>query len=215
MGEGGGSDAEEEGEANRRVDSPPSADERDVERVDEDAAPAPAEDEKEDEDVGQSQSQQKSAKEMQTKPKRAGFFARMFGGGGKKKGESRGAAVVSGPETDRPEPRAAADCFEAGDVRGRPKGSLRRRSSSSASTGRFGSSRRRFPPVRSTLGETSHRLVTAGAGGGTTRYDATRVIVALRDEPRRRQGQAGVGARRLRLVHRVRGGRRRQWGGWD
>ena len=42
----GGSDAEEEGEANRRVDSPPSADERDVERVDEDAAPTPAEDEK-------------------------------------------------------------------------------------------------------------------------------------------------------------------------
>ena len=109
----GRADAEEEGEANRRVDSAPSADERDVERVDEDAAPTtPAEDEKEDEDVGQSQSQQKSmkgpsraaallraasAKEMQTKPKRAGFFARMFGGGGKKEGvKAEGAGQLSG-----------------------------------------------------------------------------------------------------------------------
>ena len=183
----GGSDAEEEGEANRRVDSPPSADERDVERVDEDAAPTPAEDEKEDEDVGQSQSQQKSTKEMQTKPKRAGFFARMFGGGGKKEGvKAEGAAVVSGPEeTDRPEPEPPrrTTVFEASAtfVGAPPKAPLRLA---------FVLERRVDGAVRvveatlpagavSTRGETSHRLVTAGPpGGGTTRYDATRVIVA-------------------------------------
>ena len=117
VGEGGGADDEEEGEASGRVDSPPSAD-SDVERVDEDAAATtPAEDEKEDEDVGQSQSQQKStkgpsraaallraasAKEMKTKPKRAGFFARMFGGGGKKEGAKAEGARRSRPARRRP-----------------------------------------------------------------------------------------------------------------
>ena len=216
----GGADAEEEGEANRRVDSPkgskgrtskgskgskgpPSAD-SDVERVDEDAATTtPAEDTKEDEDVGQSQSRQKStkgqsraaallraasAKEMKTKPRRAGFFARMFGVGGKKEGvKAEGAAVASGSEeTDgrEPEPPRRMTFFEATAtfVGAPPKVSLRLA---------FVLERRVDGAVRIieatlpagavvTRGETIHRLVAGGAAGGTTRYDATRVIVALR-----------------------------------
>ena len=196
----GGADDEEKGEASGRVvDSPPSAD-SDVERVDEDAAATtPAEDEKEDEDVGQSQSQQKSAaallraasaKEMKTKPKRAGFFARMFGGGGKKEGaKAEGAAVASGPdETDRrePEPPRRTTHFEAKAtfVGAPPKAPLRLA---------FVLERRVDGAVRVieatlpagalvTRGETSHRLVTAGgAGEGTqlARYDAVRVIVSF------------------------------------
>ncbi len=261
----GGADAEEEGEANRRVDSPkgskgrtskgskgskgrtskgskgpPSADsdvervdedaatttpaedtqededvgqsqsqqkssaDSDVERVDEDAATTtPAEDTKEDEDVGQSQSRQKStkgqsraaallraasAKEMKTKPRRAGFFARMFGVGGKKEGvKAEGAAVASGSEeTDgrEPEPPRRMTFFEATAtfVGAPPKVSLRLA---------FVLERRVDGAVRIieatlpagavvTRGETIHRLVAGGAAGGTTRYDATRVIVALR-----------------------------------
>ena len=196
----GGADDEEKGEASGRVvDSPPSAD-SDVERVDEDAAATtPAEDEKEDEDVGQSQSQQKSAaallraasaKEMKTKPKRAGFFARMFGGGGKKEGaKAEGAAVASVPEeTDRrePEPPRRTTHFEAKAtfVGAPPKAPLRLA---------FVLERRVDGAVRVieatlpagalvTRGETSHRLVTAGgAGEGTqlARYDAVRVIVSF------------------------------------
>ena len=195
----GGADDEEKGEASVRVDSPPSAD-SDVERVDEDAAATtPAEDEKEDEDVGQSQSQQKSAaallraasaKEMKTKPKRAGFFARMFGGGGKKEGaKAEGAAVASVPEeTDRrePEPPRRTTHFEAKAtfVGAPPKAPLRLA---------FVLERRVDGAVRVieatlpagalvTRGETSHRLVTAGgAGEGTqlARYDAVRVIVSF------------------------------------
>ena len=196
----GGADDEEKGEASGRVvDSPPSAD-SDVERVDEDAAATtPAEDEKEDEDVGQSQSRQKSAaallraasaKEMKTKPKRAGFFARMFGGGGKKEGaKAEGAAVASGPdETDRrePEPPRRTTHFEAKAtfVGAPPKAPLRLA---------FVLERRVDGAVRVieatlpagalvTRGETSHRLVTAGgAGEGTqlARYDAVRVIVSF------------------------------------
>ena len=183
----GGADVEEEGEANRRVDSPPSAD-SDVERVDDDAAATtPAEDTKGDEDVGQSQSRQESAKEMKTKPRRAGFFARMFGGGGKKEGvKAEGAAVASGSdETDgrEPEPPRRMTFFEATAtfVGAPPKVPLRLA---------FVLERRVDGAVRIiettlpvgavvTRGETIHRLVAAGAGGGTTRYDATRVIVAL------------------------------------
>ena len=186
----GGADAEEDGEANRRVDSPPSAD-SDVERGDDDAAATtPAEDTKGDEDVGQSQSRQESAKEMKTKPRRAGFFARMFGGGGKKEGaKAEGAAVASGPdETDRrePEPPRRTTHFEAKAtfVGAPPKAPLRLA---------FVLERRVDGAVRvieSTLpagalvtrGETSHRLVTAGgAGEGTqlARYDAVRVIVSF------------------------------------
>ena len=196
----GGADDEEKGEASVRVvDSPPSAD-SDVERVDEDAAATtPAEDEKEDEDVGQSQSRQKSAaallraasaKEMKTKPKRAGFFARMFGGGGKKEGaKAEGAAVASVPEeTDRrePEPPRRTTHFEAKAtfVGAPPKAPLRLA---------FVLERRVDGAVRVieatlpagalvTRGETSHRLVTAGgAGEGTqlARYDAVRVIVSF------------------------------------
>ena len=187
-----GADAEEDGEANRRVDSPPSAD-SDVERVDDDAAATtPAEDTKGDEDVGQSQSQQKStkgqSKEMKTKPRRAGFFARMFGGGGKKEGvKAEGAAAVASgsDETDgrEPEPPRRMTFFEATAtfVGAPPKVPLRLA---------FVLERRVDGAVRIieatlpagavvTRGETIHRLVTAGAGGGTTRYDATRVIVAL------------------------------------
>ena len=184
----GGADAEEDGEANRRVDSPPSAD-SDVERVDDDAAATtPAEDTKGDEDVGQSQSRQESAKEMKTKPRRAGFFARMFGGGGKKEGvKAEGAAAVASgsEETDgrEPEPPRRMTFFEATAtfVGAPPKVPLRLA---------FVLERRVDGAVRIieatlpvgavvTRGETIHRLVAAGAGGGTTRYDATRVIVAL------------------------------------
>ena len=187
-----GADAEEDGEANRRVDSPPSAD-SDVERVDEDAAATtPAEDTKGDEDVGQSQSQQKStkgqSKEMKAKPRRAGFFARMFGGGGKKEGvKAEGAAAVASgsDETDgrEPEPPRRMTFFEATAtfVGAPPKVPLRLA---------FVLERRVDGAVRIieatlpvgavvTRGETIHRLVAAGAGDGTTRYDATRVIVAL------------------------------------
>ena len=187
-----GADAEEDGEANRRVDSPPSAD-SDVERVDDDAAATtPAEDTKGDEDVGQSQSQQESAKgqskEMKTKPRRAGFFARMFGGGGKKeevKAEGAAAVASGSEETDgrEPEPPRRMTFFEATAtfVGAPPKVPLRLA---------FVLERRVDGAVRIieatlpvgavvTRGETIHRLVTAGAGGGTTRYDATRVIVAL------------------------------------
>ena len=183
-----GADAEEDGEANRRVDSPPSAD-SDVERVDDDAAATtPAEDTKGDEDVGQSQSRQESAKEMKTKPRRAGFFARMFGGGGKKEGvKAEGAAAVASgsEETDgrEPEPPRRMTFFEATAtfVGAPPKVPLRLA---------FVLERRVDGAVRIieatlpvgavvTRGETIHRLVAAGAGGGTTRYDATRVIVAL------------------------------------
>ena len=187
-----GADAEEDGEANRRVDSPPSAD-SDVERVDDDAAATtPAEDTKGDEDVGQSQSQQESAKgqskEMKTKPRRAGFFARMFGGGGKKeevKAEGAAAVASGSEETDgrEPEPPRRMTFFEATAtfVGAPPKVPLRLA---------FVLERRVDGAVRIieatlpvgavvTRGETIHRLVAAGAGGGTTRYDATRVIVAL------------------------------------
>ena len=187
-----GVDAEEDGEANRRVDSPPSAD-SDVERVDDDAAATtPAEDMKGDEDVGQSQSQQESAKgqskEMKTKPRRAGFFARMFGGGGKKeevKAEGAAAVASGSDETDgrEPEPPRRMTFFEATAtfVGAPPKVPLRLA---------FVLERRVDGAVRIieamlpvgavvTRGETIHRLVAAGAGGGTTRYDATRVIVAL------------------------------------
>ena len=187
-----GVDAEEDGEANRRVDSPPSAD-SDVERVDDDAAATtPAEDTKGDEDVGQSQSQQESAKgqskEMKTKPRRAGFFARMFGGGGKKeevKAEGAAAVASGSDETDgrEPEPPRRMTFFEATAtfVGAPPKVPLRLA---------FVLERRVDGAVRIieamlpvgavvTRGETIHRLVAAGAGGGTTRYDATRVIVAL------------------------------------
>ena len=199
----GGADAEEDGEANRRVDSPPSAD-SDVERVDDDAAATtPAEDTKADEDVGQSQSRQEStkgqsraaallraasAKEMKTKPRRAGFFARMFGGGGKKeevKAEGAAAVASGSDETDgrEPEPPRRMTFFEATAtfVGAPPKVPLRLA---------FVLERRVDGAVRIieatlpvgavvTRGETIHRLVAAGAGGGTTRYDATRVIVAL------------------------------------
>ena len=188
----GGADAEEDGEANRRVDSPPSAD-SDVERVDDDAAATtPAEDTKGDEDVGQSQSQQESttgqSKEMKTKPRRAGFFARMFGGGGKKeevKAEGAAAVASGSEETDgrEPEPPRRMTFFEATAtfVGAPPKVPLRLA---------FVLERRVDGAVRIieatlpvgavvTRGETIHRLVAAGAGGGTTRYDATRVIVAL------------------------------------
>ena len=187
-----GVDAEEDGEANRRVDSPPSAD-SDVERVDDDAAATtPAEDTKGDKDVGQSQSQQESAKgqskEMKTKPRRAGFFARMFGGGGKKeevKAEGAAAVASGSDETDgrEPEPPRRMTFFEAtATFVGAPhKVPLRLA---------FVLERRVDGAVRIieatlpvgavvTRGETIHRLVAAGAGGGTTRYDATRVIVAL------------------------------------
>ena len=183
-----GADAEEDGEANRRVDSPPSAD-SDVERVDDDAAATtPAEDTKGDEDVGQSQSRQESAKEMKTKPRRAGFFARMFGGGGKKeevKAEGAAAVASGSDETDgrEPEPPRRMIFFEAtATFVGAPhKVPLRLA---------FVLERRVDGAVRIieatlpvgavvTRGETIHRLVAAGAGGGTTRYDATRVIVAL------------------------------------
>ena len=71
-----GADAEEDGEANRRVDSPPSAD-SDVERVDDDAAATtPAEDTKGDEDVGQSQESATRVGEGDEDEAEAGGFLR-------------------------------------------------------------------------------------------------------------------------------------------
>ena len=126
---------------------------------------------------------------MKTKPKRAGFFARMFGGGGKKEGaKAEGAAVASVPEeTDRrePEPPRRTTHFEAKAtfVGAPPKAPLRLA---------FVLERRVDGAVRVieatlpagalvTRGETSHRLITAGAGEGTqlARYDAVRVIVSF------------------------------------
>ena len=112
----------------------------------------------------------------------------MFGGGGKKeevKAEGAAAVASGSDETDgrEPEPPRRMTFFEATAtfVGAPPKVPLRLA---------FVLERRVDGAVRIiettlpvgavvTRGETIHRLVAAGAGGGTTRYDATRVIVAL------------------------------------